>query len=215
MSKSELNRAISLDELERTKFKEFDWDGPWLEFFGDIEFAGTMLAWGESGNGKTSLALQLCRYLAERGIRTAYDSLEQGRSKSMQKQVRLAGLTSSNIPRGKFKLLDKEPIEDLKERLRKRRSPEFVVIDSLQYSGMKYRDYQILKDEFSSTKLIMILSHADGKKPYGRVANSIRYDADTKIRIEGYRAFTLSRMGGGKPFTIWEEGAKVYYNEDL
>jgi archaellum biogenesis ATPase FlaH len=215
MAEKKLNRAISIAELEMTVFKEFDWDGEWLEFFGDIEFAGTMLLWGDSGNGKTSFGLQLCKYLAEKGVRTAYDSLEQGRSKSMKNQVKLAGLTSSSIPRGNFLLLNKEPIEDLKIRLRKRRSPDFVVIDSVQYSGMNYNDYKALKDEFSNSKLILLISHADGRNPRGRVAYNIRYDVDVKMRCEGYRAFTLSRMGGGKPYTIWKEGAEAYYNEDL
>ena len=210
-----LSRAVTLDELEKTKFKEFDWDGRWFDLLGDIEFAGTMLAWGDSGNGKTSFGLQLCKYLTEKGIKTAYNSLEQGKSKSMRRQARLAGLTSTSVPKGKFLLLHKEPINELKIRLRKRRSPDFIVIDSLQYTGMRYKDYQELKDEFSGKKLILFLSHADGKQPAGRVAKSIRYDADTKLHIEGYRAFTLSRMGGGLPFDIWTEGARKYYNEDL
>lgn len=215
MAVKKLNRAVSLDELERTEFKSFDWDGDWLDFFGNIEFAGTILTWGESGNGKTSFALQMCKYLANRGKRTAMNSMEQGRSASMKKQAKLVGLTSNSVPKGNFLLLDKEPIDELVIRLRKRRSPDFVVIDSLQYSGLNYKRYQAIKDEFAGKKLIMFLSHADGKNPEGRVARRIRYDADTKIRIEGYRAFSMSRMGGGKPFTIWEKGARIYYNEDI
>lgn len=215
MATKNRNKAISLEELEKTKFVEFDWDGDWLDFFGDIGFEGVMLVWGESGNGKTSFALQLCRYLASKGKKTIYNSLEQGRSKSMQKQVKLAGLTSAGIRKGRFNLLDKESIDDLKIRLRKKHSPDFVVIDSIQYSGMNYKAYQLLKDEFAGRKLIMLISHAEGKRPAGRVANSIRYDADIKIICEGYRASCLSRLGGGKSYTIWHEAAAKYYNEDL
>lgn len=210
--KKKLNRAISIAELESMTYNDFDWDGAWLDFFGDVELAGTWILWGDSGNGKTSFALQLCKYLASRGVRTGYDSLEQGRSKSMQKQIRE---TNFGDAKKKFILLNKEPIEDIKIRLRKRRSPDFLVIDSLQYTGVSYKEYQELKDEFGEKKLILFLSHAEGKNPSGRVANRIRYDVDVKMRCEGYRAFTLSRMGGGKPYDIWPEGARKYYNEDL
>lgn len=209
------NRAISLDELERSKFTEFDWDGEWFDFFGDIGFEGVMLVWGESGNGKTTFALKLCKYLASKGKKSIYDSLEQGRSKSMQKQIKLAGLTSANTRKGMFNLLDKESIDELKIRLRKKHSADFIVIDSLQYSGMNYKAYQELKDEFAGRKLIMLISHAEGRRPAGRVATSIRYDADIKIQCEGYRASCLSRLGGGKPYTIWHEAAAKYYNENL
>lgn len=212
MATKKLNRAISIAELEATQFKTFPWDGAWLDLFGDLEFAGTMLCWGMPGNGKTSFGLQLCKYLSDHGVSTAYNSLEQGKSMSMRRQIRLANLT---LGTKNFKLLHKEPIEDLKIRLRKRRSPDFIVVDSLQYTGMKYRDYQELKDEFQNTKLILFLSHADGRKPAGRVANQIYFDADSKIRIEGYKAFSMSRMGGGQPYTIWKEGADKFYNDDL
>ncbi len=211
-AEKKLNRAISISELESIEFKDFPWDGDWFELLGDVEFAGTWLLWGDSGNGKTTGALQLCKYLASKGIKTAYNSLEQGKSKSMRRQTRLVNMKEV---KSNFILLDREPIEDLKIRLRKRRSPEFVVIDSLQYSGLTYKQYQDLKQEFDRKKLILFLSHAEGQQPEGRVAKKIRYDVDVKLRCEGYRITTLSRMGGGKPYDVWPEGARKYYNEDL
>ncbi len=207
-----LNRAISVAELEATKFKDFDWESPWFDLFGDVELAGTWLMHGNTGNGKTQFALQLCRYLAGRGVKCAYNSLEQGRSKSMRKQTRITNMAA--VARN-FLLLNKESIEDLTLRLRKRRSPDFIVIDSLQYSGITYKQYQALKEEFAHKKLILFLSHADGKKPLGSVANRMLYDVDVKLRVEGYRAFTISRLGGGTPYDIWPEMAAKFYNEDL
>ncbi len=192
-------------------FNELPFEGAWYALVGEPEIAGAWLIWGESGNGKTRFALQLCKYLAA-FCRVAYNSMEEGASKSMKKAFREVGM---NEVRRQVILLDNEPISELKERLRKRRSPDALVIDSVQYSGMNYRDYVALRREFPN-KLFILISHADGKNPAGSTAKSIRYDAFVKIRIEGYKAFALSRFGGTtKEYTIWEEGAQVYYNDDL
>jgi hypothetical protein len=87
-----------------------------------------------------------------------------------------------------------------------------VIIDSVQYTGLKYADYVQLKDQFRK-KLFILVSHAEGKLPEGRVAKSIRYDAMVKVWIEGYTAFPVSRYGGGMPYTIWEEGANEFFNK--
>lgn len=210
MAEKKLNRAISVSQLETMTFNELPFEGDFAELVGEPEISGSWLIWGESGNGKTRFALQLCKYLAQ-FCRVAYNSMEEGASKSMKKAFREVGM---NEVKRRVILLDNEPINELRERLVKRRSPDVVVLDSVQYSGMNYRDYRALRSQFSD-KLFILISHADGKNPAGRTAKSIRYDAFVKIRVEGYRAFALSRYGGGKPFTIWDEGAKLYFNEDL
>lgn len=205
-----IQRAISVSQLGSMKFKELPFTDEFLDLIGCPEVAGSWLIWGDSGNGKTRFALQLAKYLAQ-WCRVAYNSLEEGASKSMKQAFADVGM--DEVKR-RVILLDNEPIVDLKERLRMRRSPDAIVIDSFQYSGMNYRDYVALRTEFKN-KLIILISHADGKNPAGQAAKSIRYDAFVKIRIEGYKAYALSRFGGGKPYTIWNEGATSYYNEDL
>ena len=75
---------------------------------------------------------------------------------------------------------------------------------------MTKKEYQSLKEEFPN-KLFIFISHADGKNPKGALANFVKYDADLKIRVEGYKAMCLSRLGGDKePYIIWAEGAAQY-----
>jgi len=184
-------------------------EGEWFLSFGEPELTGTWLIWGNSGNGKTRFALQLAKYLAG-FCKVAYNSLEEGVSLSLRtaiEQVNFNG-TGRNLI-----LLDKEPIAELITRLEKPRSPEVIIIDSVQYTGLKYTEYKKLRNRFRR-KLFILISHAEGKMPEGRVAKSIRFDAMVKIWIEGYRAWPVSRYGGGQPYTIWQEGAAKYYNED-
>lgn len=200
------NKAMSIHAVLAYKPVLMPFDGEFEAFVGQPERKGTWIIWGNSGNGKTRFALQLAKYLTRFG-RVAYNSLEEGLSLSMRKAIAELGLRECN---GKLLIIDKEDINELAERLRKPKSPDIVIIDSLQYTGLDYRGYKSLKNEFYR-KLFIFVSHADGKDPSGRTAKSIRFDANVKIYVEGFRAFAVSRYGGGKPYTIWDIGANNYY----
>ncbi len=196
-----INRALSPTELDSKKLITMPFDGSWRDHVGQPERTGSWLIWGPSGNGKTGYALQLAKYLTSFG-RVAYNSLEEGISESLKRAVRIHGLVGVK----RIVLLDREPVAELCERLRRHKSPDIVIIDSLQYSGLNYRDYKALRDEFRR-KLFIFISHADGREPAGRTARSMRYDANVKIYVEGYKAYAVSRYGGGEPYTIWQQGA--------
>lgn len=201
-----MKRGISVTELTKKKFKQMGFAGKWKAAIGDPGLTGVWIVWGNSGNGKTRFALQLAKYIAQ-FAKVAYNSLEEGISKSFQKAVIETQIADVS---GSFILLDRESLDDLKLRLAKRRSPSVIFIDSFQYTGLNKQQYIQLKSEFPN-KLFIFISHAEGKHPEGRPAKFVRYDADVKIRIEGYKAFCTSRFGGGEPYTIWEQGANDYW----
>jgi len=203
---SKIKRAISVDEIIKKNFIEMDFDGEFKAAFGTPERSGIWIIWGNSGNGKTRFSMQLAKYLTKFG-RVAYNTLEEGARKSMQLAVVETNMKEVSKH---FIILDREPIPELKERLRKRKSPDIIIIDSYQYTGLTKREYVELKEEFGN-KLFIFISHAEGKNPEGRTAKFVRYDADVKVRVEGYKAFPVSRYGGGEPYTIWHEGAEQYY----
>lgn len=202
-------RAISVTELLSMKKETLEFDGAWYEAFGTPERTGVWFIWGQSGSGKTSFTMQLCKELAKFG-RVAYDSLEEGDSLSIQNAVVRAGM--QDVKRN-FILLPGERMSNLNERLGKRKSPDFIVIDSFQYTQMTYRDYIKLKER-NRGKLLRFVSHADGHNPSGRSARSVMYDATLKIWVEGYRAFSKGRFFGPTGYyTIWEERASTYWGE--
>lgn len=200
-----MKRALTITDIRNYKTKTYLLDGGLDLALGEVELTGSWIVWGGSANGKTRFALQLAKALAKH-VRVAYDSLEEGLSLSMQHAIEDVGF--ADVKRN-FVLLDGESIDDLKERLRKQRSPKVVIIDSLQYTGLTYTEYKALRDEFRS-KLFIFISHADGSNPKGAVANSVKYDAFVKVYVEGYRAYPQSRYGGNVPYTVWPEGAAKY-----
>ena len=203
-----IRRAVSVDQLLKKKFIEMPFEGKWEASFGIPERSGVWIVWANSGNGKTNFALQVAKYVSNFG-RVVFDTLEEGARKSFQIAVKRANMRS--VARH-FTILNREPLNDLKVRLRKRKSPQIIIIDSLQYSGLTKSEYIALKEEFND-KLFIFISHADGKNPKGSLADFVRYDADIKIRIEGYKAFPTSRYGGNSEFVIWPKGAQDYWGD--
>lgn len=201
-------RAISVNELASYKPRLLHFDGAWFNLIGFPELRGGWLIWGASGSGKTRFALQLARYLAG-FCRVAYNSLEEGLSQSMKLAFAECGMIEVSR---KLILLDQEPIEDMIKRLDKPKSPQVIFLDSVQYTGMNYADYKRLRDRFPQ-KLFILISHSEGKDPAGRVAKSIRFDAYVKIYVEGFRAFAISRYGGGLHYDVWPEQAQRYWGE--
>lgn len=198
-------RAYCTTQLDSKRMAIMPFEGQWQALMGQPERSGSWLIWGNSGNGKTSFALQLAKYLTNFG-RVAYNSLEEGISESLKRSIRINGLVGVK----RLILLDSEPMDELKERLNRPKSPNIIIVDSLQYCGIDYRQYKALRSDYGS-KLFIFVSHADGKEPAGRTARSIRYDANVKIYIEGYKAYAVSRYGGGEPYTIWNDGAQKVY----
>lgn len=204
-----MGRAKSVSELLATKVETFPFKDEWYDAFGEPERKGVWLVWGNSGNGKTTFVVKLCKYLCQ-FERVIYDSLEEGAGLTMKNTLVNCGMLDVNR---RFLLLDNEPLDELSERLLRRRSPGIVVIDSFQYTQMNYKQYIAFKEKHKD-KLIIFVSHADGKLPSGRSARSVMYDASQKVYVEGFRAFGRGRfLGQKKQIDIWPEEAAKYWGE--
>ena len=203
-----MERAYSPSEILKKKIPSIPFEGVWRDAFGEPGRTGVWLIWGESANGKSSFAMQLAKELTKYG-KVAYNSLEESLSLFFQNNMRRCRMEEA---RGRFLVLDRESAEALSERLKRQRSPDFVIIDSLQYTGLNYREYKRLK-EAHPDKLFVFVSHADGDKPKGSTAVSVQYDADMKILVQGYRAICKGRFipQSGKHYSIWAEAEAKYW----
>lgn len=201
-----IKRAVSVEEILKKTFIDLQLSGNFKKLLGEPDRSGVWIIWGESFNGKTTFAMQLAKELTKTG-KVFYNTLEEGARKSMQKAVIMQNM--KEVKR-RFLIGNREPIDDLKERLRRRKSADIIFIDSLQHSEITKKGILQLKAEFPD-KLFIFISHADGKVPKGEVGKWLKYDADIKIRVEGYKAMCLSRLGGDKaPYIIWAEGAAQF-----
>lgn len=205
-----MGRAYSPKQVQSMNIPSFPFEGEWEKAFGHPDRTGTWIIWGNSGNGKSSFVMQLAKYLC-RFAKVAYDSLEESTGLSLKNSLVRHKMEEVNR---RFVILDRESMEELSERLSKRRSPEIVIIDSFQYSGLTYATYKAMKEKHAN-KLLIFISHAEGMNPEGRAAKKVAYDADVKIFVQGFRAMCKGRFitAPGNYYTIWKEGAAKYWAE--
>lgn len=196
-------RALSIQNLIDYTPKTLGFTGRWLDAMGDPEPYGSWIIWGASGNGKTRFAVQLVKYLMSfEGLRIAYNGLEEGMSETYRRAIIDTGLQMEK--QGRYVFWDGFDYEDMMERLKRKRSPNVVVIDSLQYLNITYDQYKELVRKYPK-KLFIWISHESGTEPKGGTAQSIKYNSNIKIRVHNYYATIISRYKGKEVYDIWPE----------
>jgi hypothetical protein len=205
-----MKRALTAKNILDTKRTYIKWSSDNMhQAFGMPEHGGVWILWGNSGSGKSSFVMQLLKALSGNG-KILFNSLEEYNSESLKKKI----IEHRILDLGSDITFVHEDINELCTRLDKKHSANIVIIDSVQYTSMNYVQYKKFKAKYPS-KIIIFVSHADGKYPAGRTAKSIMYDAYMKIYVEGYKAFGKGREIGenGGTYTIWEEGAERYWGQ--
>ena len=101
---------------------------------------------------------------------------------------------------------------DVLEYLKKPRSADVVVLDSLDYLKFKADDYRLL-DSLFPNKSFVIICWSEGKKPKSNTGKEVEYMADLKVHVKNYVAHPRGRYGGNIPYIIWPERAAQFYPE--
>lgn len=207
-----MERAVSYQELLSKKYETVEFDGEFAASFGpEVELNGVWIIYGDSANGKTSGSLKVARYLTRFG-KVAYNTLEERGRFSFASAVRRYPFDA--VERRRFIVLKGESMDALSARLAKKKSPDFIFIDSLQYAGLTTRKLHELVDAHPK-KLFIFISHVEGKKPKGSLGEWVWYGSDVKMRAEGFKFFMDSRFAfgiGNQDLVINEERAAKYWS---
>lgn len=206
-------KTLNVKTFLTKKFELLPLKGVWKNSFGEPCKQFSMMIYGSSGEGKTELAMQIGKELTQYG-KVAYNSIEEGDSHTLQMTV---ARNNMDMVADKFQIISGENLTELSERLRKQRSPDFIIIDSVQYLQATKEEYFEFKKEFYPKKGIIYISHVDGKDldaVKGALAKSIWYDVDIQVPVKGFRAMPKKRLnGGGEPFIINHERAAKYWGK--
>lgn len=197
-----MKKAMSITNITNLRHEILPFEGAWFDAFSEPERSGAWLIWGASGSGKSEFALQLAVELCKHG-KVLYNSLEEGVGLSFKNRIERY---ADQLDHKRFHVVN-DTIDELYVRLKRRKSADFILIDSFQYTGLNFDSFVKLKNEFPN-KLFIFISHADGKRPAGRAAKAVQFDVDLKIFVEGFIAKSNGRFIGSKgTYTIWEDGA--------
>jgi Cdc6-like AAA superfamily ATPase len=203
-------KPLSIAQISRKRFRMLEGlSQQFIAAHGELEDRFTACIYGDSGMGKTNYLMQFVSQLLDvlPRERCLYVSLEEGHGKAILNTLLRQDMAKYN---SRLLIMDHCNYDELMEKLNRRRSPKVVVLDSVQYLNLSWDQYVKLKESHPN-KIILFISHSKGKKARGSTAEGIVYDANIKVRVEGFKALVTSRFGGTENFIIWEDGAKKYW----
>ena len=196
-------RAYSPKEIAAKKWTTLSWGEKWSKPFGFPADTSSWFISGASASGKSSFVMQLGKELCNYGT-VLYLSYEEGVNQSFQRRM---GYLKMDEVQGKFRVAVDESYEEVMERLKKPKSPKFIIIDSFQVAPCDYPQAKELMDCFPK-KCFIWVSQEKKSQPMGSGALKLRYICDMKLRVVGYKAYCQGRSIGepGSYFVVWEEG---------
>lgn len=203
-----LRKVLSVTDVTSIKIEQIKFSGRFYDVFGNPQNKGRWFIWGSSGSGKSSFIMQLTKEFSQTHKTLLVSNEEERTDEAFQDRFNLFHMqdVKSNL-----QIIDKESLEDLTERLKKRNSAQVVIIDSVPYmflyKGKTIADYFQFIEDFKD-KLIIFIGHAEGKNPATEFEKRVMYDATQKVFVSGYVATNKGRKFGpnSNQFIIWKKG---------
>ncbi len=204
-----MTKALTINNLLKKKFTPMPFEGIHKEVFGTPTIGGLWLLCGPEKHGKTWGALLLADYLS-RFEKVLYVSAEQGIDLEFQDSIKRAKLDPTN---SRVQFLEYEPIDEIKEKLKRRRAPKIVVLDNLTIYNEELRGKGVkaLKQEFPNVTFICV-AHEERGNPYTATAAMVSKLAKVLIRVKGLTMIVGGRVPGGM-LTIDEEKACCFMDK--
>lgn len=198
-----MRKAYSPRDVERLQPDVLEWDGQWSLVFGRPSVTETWFISGASASGKSSFVMQLSKELCRFGD-VLYVSYEEGVSPSFRRRL---GYLHMEEVQGRFRIVTDDTYDELCDRLSRRKSARFVVIDSFQESGWSYGQTKELIGRFPQKGFLFVSQEYRGQ-PMGKPAVRLRYKAGVKVRVSGFKALCQGREteNAGTFYTVWEDG---------
>lgn len=208
-------KVLGVKQFHQMSFKFLPISEAWAGTLGKVPHNWIAVIYGFSGNGKTEFCVQLAKMLCEFGT-VGWLSYEQRHGSDFQastKRNRMEEVSGrfypidpiANIPQGVSLL------EDLDNYLKKRSSPDYIFIDSLDYTGFTWEDYVYLKNRYGSRKTFIFIAHSSKNGTLKKtISERIVFDGGMGVFVSHYIATPVkNRFGGFEPYVVWEDRARL------
>lgn len=190
-------RILNSIDICRLEFDVINFNDPWAEFFGFPSKVFHCIIHGQSGNGKSTFAIQLAKYLADNHGKVFYISGEEGFNKTFKDKLVNNDAFSPNLNVGDFRRF-----EDAADEIR-RGGYKFVFIDSLDTMKIGPDMLRKIKQSLKGIALITISQATKGGDIRG--SNELVHDSDIVVKVtDGIAVTTKNRFCAiGKHFNVF------------
>jgi predicted ATP-dependent serine protease len=168
--------TYSIKALTERNYDVLRLNDKWAALMGEITPKCLIMAYGNSGSGKSTTALELAVHIAElQNGKVLYDSHEEGINKTVRDRCIKHGV---DYP--KLSFTPGLSFERLMHKIRTT-GPRVVVIDSVQMAGISSDQVKELRETFKKRKLVVILVSFGTGEGSTKGANDLLHDADVKM----------------------------------
>lgn len=198
-------KILSPQNLFDLKHELFDFNDEWAQILGSQPTNGVWIIYGKEKHGKTAFTLMLAKYLASLK-KLLYVSAEEGTDSLFVDSVRRAGIT----PADKMGFIRYAPLPQLNTKLKKRSSPNIVIMDNATVYDDEFKRGGISRfmDDIEN-KLLIIVAHEERGEPSTAAARYAKKMAKVIVHVEGLTANIGGRCPGGR-IIVNDEKAELF-----
>jgi chemotaxis methyl-accepting protein methylase len=120
-----------------------------------------------------------------------------------------------NLKSKSLRFLEYTPIDELDERISKKRAEKIIIIDNITIYADELKNGVVRKLlRKHKDKLIIFIAHEERNEPYTATAKLVRKLAKIIIRVQGLACFVSGRCKGGV-LMIDENKAMLYHGTQI
>lgn len=177
---NDAKNVISLRDLQKARFKTLQFTGNWKELMGTPEERFSVMIYGQSGQGKSTFAINFAEYLSNNFGTVLFNSAEEGISLTLQDKLK-------NLKSTDLFISHHRDFNSMRKHL-KTSTCKFVVLDSVNHMNLTPENVEELRNMDKTRGFISI--HQVTKTGDFKGDNKFLHNCDVEIVVDNYTPTT-------------------------